>query len=300
MKENKILVIGSSNTDMTVKTSRLPAPGETVIGGTFSMGGGGKGANQAVAVSRLGGEVELVCKVGDDMFGRDSVKRYMDEGIDTSHIMTSSEPSGVALIYVDGNAENCIAVAPGANFDFSPEDIGRLNGSISDAGILLLQLEIPLETVVAAAEKAYAAGAKVILNPAPARNLPERLYRTLYLIIPNETEACLLTGVQIKDRESAMKAARILQDKGVKNVIITMGSCGASVTDHTGNTVFVDAIHVDAVDTTAAGDTFCGGVCVALSEGKTLTEAAEFATRAASLTVQKIGAQESIPYRNNL
>lgn len=300
MKRNKIIVIGSSNTDMTVKTSRLPGPGETVMGGTFSMGGGGKGANQAVAVSRLGGNAEFVCKVGDDIFGRASVQRYREEGIITSHVMTSPQPSGVALIYVDDHAENCIAVAPGANYDLKPEDISSIGQSISEAAIMLLQLEIPLETVVAAAMAAREADVKVVLNPAPAQALPDGLYRDTYLIIPNETEAQALTGVQIDSPESAAEAARILQVKGAANVIITMGAKGSSVTDSGGRTEFIPAVRVQAKDTTAAGDTFCGAVCVALADGKSLTEAAGFATRASALSVQRIGAQQSIPYIREL
>ena len=298
MKTGKILVIGSSNTDMTIKSDRLPAPGETILGGKFLMGAGGKGANQAVAARRLGGDVTFVCKVGRDIFGDNAVKGYEKEGIDTSHILRSDAPSGVALILVDAKAENSIAVAPGANGDLTPADIRNLRDVIAGASYLILQLEVPVETVLEAARIAHEAGVYVILNPAPACPLPEELFKYLSLITPNQTETALMTGIEA-DEASLDRAVDALRAKGVQDVIVTLGSRGSLVC--TGDKrEFVPACKVKAVDTTAAGDTFCGALCVALSEGKSLTEAAAFATKASALAVQKMGAQDSIPYRKDI
>lgn len=299
MNNKKILVIGSSNTDMTVVADRLPVPGETVLGGRFAMGQGGKGANQAVAAHRLGGDVTFICKLGRDIFGENAIKEYQKDGMDTSKIMFSDQPSGVALISVDTNAENCIVVASGANGDITVEDIEANRKEIEEAGILLLQLEIPVESVVRAAKIGHEAGNYVVLNPAPACDLPEEIYQYLSLIIPNQTEIALMTGIEANDEEGAAKAVEALQGKGVKDVIVTMGSKGSMVY-HEGKASFVPSKKVNAVDTTAAGDTYCGGLCVALSEGKDIIEAAQFATASSALTVQKRGAQDSIPYRKDI
>ena len=292
----KILVIGSSNTDMTVKSEKMPAPGETVLGGEFIMGPGGKGANQAVAARRLGGDVCFICKVGRDIFGDNAVAGYDREGIDTSHVLRSDKASGVALILVDKNAENSISVAPGANNDLTPEDIDSVADVIKASDYLILQLEIPVESVLRAAQIAHEAGVYVILNPAPACPLPAELFSYLSLITPNAGEVELMTGVtgELDDKVAA------LRKMGVSDVIITLGSRGSYVAPEGSEAELVPALKVNAVDTTAAGDTFCGALCVALSEGKDLAEAARFATKASSLTVQKMGAQSSIPYRKDL
>lgn len=299
MNKKNILVIGSSNTDMTAKTRELPRPGETVLGGVFTMGAGGKGANQAVAAQRLGGNVKFICKVGNDMFGDNSIAQYKKEGLDTSGILRSSLPSGVALIYVDDHAENCIVVASGANGDLTEEDIEASRNDIENCGILLLQLESPIPSVLKAAQIAHKAGAMVVLNPAPACPLPEEIFKNIDLFIPNETELSTFSGIPVTSKEEAEKAAAAMQAKGVGKLIVTMGSKGALICDG-GPSVFVQAHKVKAVDTTAAGDTFCGALCVAISEGKSLKEATEFATAASALTVQKMGAQNSIPYRKDL
>lgn len=295
MEKNRILVIGSSNTDMTVRSATLPKPGETVLGGDFRMGPGGKGANQAVAARLLGGEVTFVCKLGRDMFGEGASKHYESCGLDTSKILWSDKPSGVALITVDSKAENSIVVASGANADMTVTDIDSVADIIKSSGILLLQLEIPMDTVVHAAEIAYNAGVQVVLNPAPAAVLPAELLKCVSILIPNETEASAISGIDINNFETAAAAAERLKGMGVREVIITMGSRGSVVCD--GDCTFVPAVKVNAVDTTAAGDTFCGGVCVALSEGKDLLEAVKFATAASSIAVQRPGAQDSIPHR---
>ena len=299
MSNKKIVVIGSSNTDMTVVADRLPVPGETVLGGKFAMGQGGKGANQAVAAQRLGGDVTFICKLGRDIFGENAIKEYQKDGMDTSKVMYSDQPSGVALISVDTHAENCIVVASGANGDITVEDIEANRKDIEEASILLLQLEIPVEAVVRAAKIGHEAGVYVVLNPAPACDLPEEIYQYLSLIIPNQTEIALMTGIEANDEEGAAKAVKALQSKGTKDVIVTMGSKGSMVY-HEGQATFVPSKKVNAVDTTAAGDTYCGGLCVALSEGKNIIEAAQFATASSALTVQKRGAQDSIPYRKDV
>lgn len=291
----KILVIGSSNTDMTIKAPRIPAPGETILGGEFKMGPGGKGANQAVAAARLGGDVSFVCKVGKDVFGEKSLEGYRKEGIDISNVIYSDKPSGVALIMVDNNGENCISVAPGANGDITPDDILKISDVIRNAGFVVLQLEIPVESVLAAARIAHEAGAYVILNPAPACKLPAELFKYVSLATPNQTEIALMTGIE-NDVDAAMEK---LQDMGVNDIILTLGSKGSAIWDGKKSEI-IPARKVKAIDATAAGDTFCGALCVALSEGKTKREAVEFATKASALTVQKMGAQESIPYRKDI
>lgn len=299
MDKHGILVIGSSNTDMTVRTERLPLPGETVLGGEFTMGAGGKGANQAVAAKRLGGDVTFVCKVGRDLFGENSVKTYSREGIDTSHIMYSEKPSGIALINVDANAENSISVASGANIDFTPEDIRGLEDIIRKASILLLQLEIPAAAVSEAARIASESGTYVVLNPAPACSLPEETYRHVSLLIPNETEMSQISGIDVHDCKSAEEAAKEMLRRGTGSVIVTLGAKG-SLLCRDGKTDFIPSRKVQATDTTAAGDTYCGALCVALSEGKSLEDAARFATAASSIAVTRHGAQESIPAREEV
>ena len=295
MGSTKVVVIGSSNTDMTIKAERLPKPGETILGGVFVMGPGGKGANQAVAARRLGADVSFICKVGKDIFGDNAIEGYRKEGIDTSRILRSDKASGTALILVDAKAENCIAVAPGANGDLTPEDIDSVADVIRSAGYLILQLEIPVESVLRAARIAHEAGVYVILNPAPACPLPRELFSYVSLITPNQTESALLTGIE----DNLDAAVDKLLEMGVKDVVVTLGSKGSMVVSG-GERTFVPSQKVNAVDTTAAGDTFCGALCVALSEGSSLVQAAGFATKASALTVQKMGAQDSIPYRSDI
>lgn len=295
-----IVVVGSCNTDMVINMERLPLPGETLLGGKFFMNPGGKGANQAVAAARLGGKVTFIAKVGNDPFGLRSIDQYKAEGISTKHVMVDKEhPSGVALILVDSHGENSIAVASGANAHLTPQDIDSAHSVIEDGDILLMQLETPMETVEHAAQIAKQKGKKVILNPAPAHPLSENLLRCLYMLIANETEAEYISGTQITDMDSVARAADIICSKGVENVIITLGSKGAFIRER-GAYHQVPALKVNAVDATAAGDTFCGAVCVALAEGMDITEAVEFANRAAAITVTRMGAQSSLPYRREV
>lgn len=296
----KIVVVGSSNTDLVIKTDRIPEPGETLLGGHFMMAAGGKGANQAVAAQRLGAEVTFVASVGDDLFGKDAVHGYRKEGIDTSYVsVKKGVPSGVASIFVDKSAENVIVVAPGANSELGKDEIDAAEKEISNADFVLMQLETPIETVEYAVCKAYASGTKAVLNPAPAAQLPDSLLEKLWLITPNRTEAQLLTGLPVTNEEEAAEAAAALAAKGVKNVIITLGSKGAYLLtpDFKGT---VPANPVEAVDTTAAGDTFNGALCVALSEGKTIRQACIFAAKASAIAVTRMGAQPSIPYRKEI
>jgi len=296
----KIVVIGSCNTDMAINMERLPLPGETLLGGKFFMNSGGKGANQAVAAARLGGEVTFIAKVGNDPFGIRSIDQYKAEGIGTKHILIDKEqPSGVALILVDAQGENSIAVASGANASLLPEDIDHAQEVIEEGDILLMQLETPIETIEHAAQVAKLAGKKVVLNPAPARPLSETLLGCLYMLIANETEAEYISGTQITDMDSVARAADIICGKGVENVVITLGSKGAFIKERLAYHQ-VPGMKVKAVDATAAGDTFCGAVCVALAEGKGITEAVEFANRAAAVTVTRMGAQSSLPYRREV
>ncbi len=300
MSDKKIIVIGSSNTDMVIKAGRLPVPGETVIGGKFFMNPGGKGANQAVAAARLGGKVTLVCKTGNDIFGKQSIELFNSEGININCIFSDSKnPSGVALITVDSNGENCIVVASGANASLGPSDIESAKSEIEKGNIVLMQLEIPIETVEYATQMANKKGIKVILNPAPARALSDKLLKSLYAITPNKGEAEMLSGIKVTDWESAKKAARVIKSKGVNIVVITLGSLGALVYE---GDIFhqVEAFKVEPIDTTAAGDTFSGALCVAISEGYSIVDSVRFAAKASALTVTKMGAQSSIPFRSEL
>ncbi|MDI1324247.1 MAG: ribokinase [Algoriphagus sp.] len=297
---SKILVVGSSNTDMVVKSAHLPLPGETVLGGQFFTFAGGKGANQAVAAAKLGGDVTFLAKVGNDALGKIAVEGFKKEGIDVSHIITDPDShSGVALIMVEDSGENCISVASGANGKFTALDIENASELVKKASYVLVQLEIPLEAVTALVDKAFALGVPVILNPAPARPLSDKLISKLFIITPNETEAELLTGVKVTDEVSAAKAAKILREKGAKLVIITLGAKGAFLLSDQ-EEILIPSIQVNAVDTTAAGDTFNGALTVALSEGMEIKAAIRFANQAAAISVTRMGAQSSQPVRSEL
>jgi len=300
MDRSRIAVIGSTNMDMVVKSENIPVPGETVLGGDFLMNPGGKGANQAVAIARLGGKVTFITKVGNDMFGRQFAHTFEEESIDISGILyDSSVPSGVALITVDESGENSIVVASGANQKLSENDVRMCMEKISNVGILLLQLEIPMDTVKFAVQYASSKGIKIILNPAPANRLVPDLYKMVDIITPNTNEAEMLSGIKIIDMESAKKAAEFLIKQGVKNVVITLGVKGAVVLQSEEFHI-IPPTKVNAIDSTAAGDVFNGALAIAISEGKSLVEAAKFACLAGSITATRMGAQSSIPYRNEV
>ena len=296
----KIVVVGSSNTDMIIKAPRIPKPGETIIGGTFQTAAGGKGANQAVAAARAGGQVTFVARVGDDMFGEQAVRGFIADKIDVKHVIKDvNAPSGVAEIFVAENGENSIAVASGANANLSPADIENAKSAITHADILVMQLESPLDTVMAAAKLAFDNDVHVILNPAPAQQLPNELLKYVALLTPNESEAELLTGIAVTDESSAEKAAVKLKERGVDTVIITMGSAGVYILSDS----FIgkqSGFCVEPVDTTAAGDVFNGALAVGLADNMKLQDAASFAQAAAALSVTKLGAQPSAPTKQQI
>lgn len=292
--------MGSSNTDMIIKVPRMPGPGETILGGEFSMAAGGKGANQAVAAARAGGNVVLIARVGADIFGEQAVEGFKREGIDVSHIVKDQVvPSGIALIFVDRRGQNSIAVSSGANARLSPTDVERARAAISSADILLMQLETPIETVEAAAEIAAAHSVKVILNPAPARPLDEDLLKRASILTPNESEAELLTGIKVEDESGAAMAADALLARGIETALITLGPRGVLVATASSREI-VPGFKVEAVDTTGAGDVFNGALAVALAENRPLLDAVLFANAAAALSVTRLGAQPSAPRREEI
>jgi ribokinase len=300
MTKNAILVVGSSNTDMIIKVARIPKPGETILGGEFASAAGGKGANQAVGAARAGGAVTFIARVGQDMFGDKAIAGFVADGINVDYVVRDqASPSGVALIFVGQNGENSIAVASGANANLTPADLKKAKSAFAQSSVVVLQLETPLKTVEAAAQLASSAGARVILNPAPARSLPDSLLRRIYLLTPNESEAELLTGMAVKNETAAAKAADALLARGVRNVIITLGARGAYVAG-TQDRGLVAGYKVKPVDTTGAGDVFNGTLAVALAEGKSLLEAARFASAAAAISVTRLGAQTSAPMRKEI
>lgn len=295
----RIIVVGSANTDMVVKTDQHPKPGETKLGGEFFMNAGGKGANQAVAAARLGGNVSFVAKVGNDIFGKQTLDGLTNENIDTSHVfIDDTAPSGTALIIVNAEGENSIVVAPGANAKLSVADVSSI-AKLKDTAFILMQLEIPIDTIAAVMDAAKLNKTHVILNPAPAQALSDEILDGLFLLVPNESEAGILTGIQVTDLASASKAADALLQKGVSHVIITLGKQGAYFKSAF-KEILIPAPSVIAVDTTAAGDTFCGALTVAKTEGKDWEEAIRFAIAAASLSVTRMGAQASVPFRNEI
>ncbi|MBR3219697.1 MAG: ribokinase [Thermoguttaceae bacterium] len=297
-----IVVVGSSNTDMVIKADHLPVPGETILGGEFMMAAGGKGANQAVAAARLGGQVTFVSRVGSDSLGEQAIAGYRAEEIDTSLIQRDEKPTGVALILVDDKGQNVISVAPGANYRLSPADADRAEEVIAQAKMVVVQLETPLDTIERTAKIAARHGVPVILDPAPAPSQPlsDELLAGITYIKPNETEASRLTGIDVVDEASAARAAEVLLAKGLRGVIITLGAAGALVVPAEGQAQVLPSKKVDAVDATAAGDCFCGALAVALAEGKSLLEAARFAIDAAAISVTRMGAQPSLPYAREL
>jgi len=300
MSRGKIVVVGSSNTDMVVRLRRLPAPGETLLGETFAMLPGGKGANQAVAASRAGGRVSFIGRVGRDDLGDRALSGLVKEGIDVQGVSRDvSAPSGVALIWVSAAGENSIAVSPGANGRLASKHITQAAKVFSQASVVLLQLETPLSSVRVAARLANQEGACVILNPAPAMRLPRKLLRNIAVLTPNESEAESLTGIRVTDDASAARAARRLHEQGVETVIITLGSRGAYVSSHS-VTERIAGLKVKAVDTTGAGDVFNGALAVALAEGRALRQAVRFANVAAARSVTRRGAQPSAPIRSEI
>ncbi len=294
-------MVGSSNMDLVVKSPRIPAVGETILGSDFIMTPGGKGANQAVAAAKLGAKVYFIAKLGNDVFAEQSLNNFKKEGVNTKYVVQTKEaPSGVALITVDDAGNNVIVVAPGANQMLSPNDVEKAELDIASSGALVAQLEIPLETVEFAAQLASSSGVPFILDPAPAQKLSPEFLKMVDLLTPNETEARILTGIEVtSNRDSACTAVKKLLEYGVKSVILTMGANGFLLgTDD--KMEFVPAVKVNAVDATAAGDAFTGSLAVGLAQRKTLADAALFANYVAALSVTKMGAQSSMPAREEV
>jgi ribokinase len=297
MPPPRVCVVGSSNLDLTFRTSRLPRPGETFIGRDFRTDFGGKGANQAVAAARLGAAVSFVSKLGRDAFGEQVLRHFRQEGIDTAYVLTDERrPTGVAGILVDDDAHNCIVVVPGANHGLTPEDVRGAAEVIRAARVLVCQLEVLLETALEAFRIAAAAGVRTLLNPAPAEPLPEELLRLTDLCVPNESETEALTGRPVGSLDEVTAAARILLDRGPREVIVTLGGRGALLVSAE-SVEPVPAYRVEAVDSTGAGDAFLGALAVCLAEGGELRAAVRRAGAVAALSVTRHGAQSSFPTR---
>lgn len=295
-EKHGIIVVGSTNVDLVARVAHLPLPGETVGNADYTTAYGGKGANQAIAAARSGGDVVFATSLGDDSYGSALIPYFLDNAIGPEYLfMEQDTPTGVAIILVADNGENCIAVAPGANRMLGDGKIQRIHEAIDRAEYLLLQMEIPYTSVVRLIDYAYRVGTKVILNPAPAMPLEPDLLRKISLLILNETEAEILSGLRLAEHDPATLAAR-LHKMGPETVILTLGASGAYICSPTIQQP-VRAFRVNTVDTTAAGDTFCGALTAQLTRTHDLLEAVEYATAAAALAVTKLGAQPSIPDR---
>ena len=289
-----ICVIGSLNMDLVVNVDTMPKPGQTIIGSNFKEVPGGKGANQAVAMARLNGNVSMIGKVGEDGFGQTLINSLKNDKVDTTYIQTAKGATGVALITVDKNAQNSIVVSPGANFEVKEDDIDNNIEAIKNSNIVVLQLETPLNTIKYALNNAKELNKYTILNPAPAVKLDNEIIKNVDLLTPNETELEIISGVSIETEEDIQKAAQIMIEKGVKELIVTLGSKG-SLYINKEKSMFKKAYKVEAVDTTAAGDSYTGALAVALSQDKNIEDAMDFASKVGALSVLKEGAQSSLP-----
>ena len=289
-----ICVIGSLNMDLVVNVDTMPKPGQTIIGSNFKEVPGGKGANQAVAMARLNGNVSMIGKVGEDGFGQTLINSLKNDKVDTTYIQTSKGATGVALITVDKNAQNSIVVSPGANFEVKEDDIDNNIEAIKNSDIVVLQLETPLNTIKYALNKAKELNKYTILNPAPAVKLDDEIIKNVDLLTPNETELEILSEMKIENEDDIQKAAQIMIEKGVKELIVTLGSKG-SLYINKEKSMFKKAYKVEAVDTTAAGDSYTGALAVALSQDKNIEDAMDFASKVGALSVLKEGAQSSLP-----
>ena len=295
-----IVVVGSSNMDLVAKAPKIPVIGETLTGSDFFMVPGGKGANQAVAAATLGAEVIFIAKLGNDVFASASLENFKRVGINLKHIaQLDGVPSGIAIIAIDDNGKNIIIVVPGANGKLLPNDVDAAQEDIARAAVVVAQLEVPIETVLQAARTAKANHVPFILDPAPARPLSDELLSLVDIIKPNETEAETITGIHVTDEASAGKAADILLGKGVKTVIITLGDKGFLLADKDGKEM-IGNYQVKAVDSTAAGDAFTGAVAFGIASGKSVKEAAVYANAVAAISVTRLGAQPSMPTKDEV
>lgn len=296
-----IVVFGSFVVDLTSRSQGLPVPGQTILGVSFKMGPGGKGSNQAVAAHRAGANVTLVTKVGKDVFGKVALDFYRSEGMNTDYILQDEQrETGVALIMVDEiSAQNEIVVVSGACGNITDADVERCRPLIEGASILLLQHEINFDAQYRVIDIAHRAGVRIVLNPAPATAIPDDVLRRIDTVTPNETEAQVLTGVEVKTLEDARRAAQVFLDKGVKNVVITMGALGAFATDGV-RSELLPRLNVNAIDTTGAGDAFNGGFVMALSEGRDLFEALRYGNATGALSVTRLGTAPSMPSRSEI
>ncbi|HEJ9057725.1 MULTISPECIES: ribokinase [Serratia] len=300
METAKLVVLGSINADHILNINQFPQPGETVIGQQYKVAFGGKGANQAVAAGRSGADIAFIACVGEDDIGERIRQQLATDRIDTQPIEAiTGSTTGVALIFVNAEGENVIGIDAGANAAVTPDYLNRYRQRVIDADALLMQLESPLDTVIAAAKLAKQHQTQVILNPAPACELPDELLAMIDMITPNETEAQRLTGIAVNNDADAERAANILHDKGIGCVIITLGSRGVWLSEN-GKGKLVPGFKVKAVDTIAAGDTFNGALVTALLEGKVMSDAVRFAHAAAAIAVTRPGAQPSVPWREEI
>ncbi len=296
-----IIVVGSLNMDLVARASHLPIPGETVLGGDFQTIPGGKGANQAVGAARLGAHVTMIGQVGNDDFGEKLLSNLQSDGINTTHIFANSDvPSGVALITLDEQGQNSIVVASGANMSLTSEDVAAAFAEIEKVDVVVLQLESPLDCVETAARLGQERGTKVVLNPAPAQPLPDNLLSLVDVLVPNESETSLLTGLPVETLEQAKIAANRLFERGVGAVVLTLGSRGALVVEQTSKEVYIPSHNVQVVDTTAAGDAFVAGLAVGLGEKMSLIESTKLGNATGALAVTKMGAQPAMPQRKDV
>ena len=289
-----ICVIGSLNMDLVVNVDTMPKPGQTLLGNNFKEVPGGKGANQAVAMARLEGNVSMIGKVGNDGFGKTLIEALNNDNVNTNHVHIDNCSTGVAFITVDKNAQNTIVVAPGANFQLTKDDIDKNIDCIKNSDIVVIQLETPLETVKYALQVAKDLNKYTILNPAPAVKLDDDVIEHVDLLTPNETELEIISEIKIENEDDINKAAKKMIEKGVKELIVTLGSKGSLYINEE-KSFFKTAYTVEAVDTTAAGDSFTGALAVALSNNKTIEKAMDFASKVGALSVMKEGAQSSLP-----
>ncbi|UZP68812.1 ribokinase [Desulfovibrio mangrovi] len=300
MAAKRLIVLGSVNADHVLRVEQFPRPGETLVGHDYQVIPGGKGANQAVAAARFGADIGFIACVGADDFGSRMISEFQKDGMDTRAVMqVPDKPTGIAFIQIAASGENSIVISAEANACLTPKAIEPHLAYVRQAETLLMQLESPMETIMLAADEARKAGVTVILNPAPARPLPDELLASLTMITPNETEAAVLTGVEVKSEADARKAAAILRGKGVESVIITLGAQGAFYSGADGDRL-IPGFRVQATDTTAAGDTFNGALAGALQEGLGIDEAIRMAHAAAAISVTRLGAQTSVPYRTEI